>query len=116
MNTADIIILSVIGLSALLSLMRGLVKEVLSLLAWVVAFWLAFRFCGLLADHLAGVIVQAPARVALAFIAILIGSLIAFGLANALINKLLASSGLGPTDKLLGMIFGALREIGRAHV
>ena len=60
MNTADIIILSVIGLSALLSLMRGLVKEVLSLLAWVAAFWLAFRYCGLLADHLSGIVVQAP--------------------------------------------------------
>ena len=66
MNVADIVILSVIGISALMSLIRGLVKEVLSLLAWVVAFWLAFSFSSPLGERLSGVITQAPARIAIA--------------------------------------------------
>lgn len=111
MNVADIVILSVIGLSALLSLLRGLVKEILSLLAWVVAFWVAFRYSGLAADHLSGIVTQAPARVALAFVGLLVSSLVAFGLLNALLNAVLERSGLGPTDKLLGMLFGALRGL-----
>ena len=111
MNVADIVILSVIGISALLSLIRGLVKEVLSLLAWVVAFWLAFSFSSPLGERLSGVITQAPARIAIAFIGLLVGSLIIFGVLNSLIGRLLASSGLGDTDKFLGMLFGALRGV-----
>ena len=44
MNWADITIISIIVLSAVLSLFRGFVREVLSLIAWVVAFWAAMAF------------------------------------------------------------------------
>lgn len=111
MNTADFVILGLIGGSALLSLIRGLVKEVLSLLSWVVSFWLAFTYSHVFAASLIRVIPQEAARIAIAFILILIGSLIAFGLLNMLINRLLRGAGLGDTDRLLGMLFGALRGL-----
>lgn len=111
MNTADFVILGLIGGSALLSLVRGLVKEILSLLSWVVSFWLAFTYCNPLGAGLVRVIPQDAARIAIAFIAILIGGLIGFGLVNMLINRVLRSAGLGDTDKLLGMLFGALRGL-----
>lgn len=111
MNTADFVILGLIGGSALLSLIRGLVKEVLSLLSWVVSFWLAFTYSNAFAALLIRVIPQEAARIAIAFILILIGSLIAFGLLNMLINRLLRGAGLGDTDRLLGMLFGALRGL-----
>ena len=111
MNTADFIILGLIGGSALLSLIRGLVKEVLSLLSWVVSFWLAFTYCNPFGALLVRISPQDAARIAIAFIAILIGGLIGFGVLNMLINRLLRGAGLGDTDKLLGMLFGALRGV-----
>jgi membrane protein required for colicin V production len=111
MNAADIAIAVVLGLSSLLSLLRGLVKEILSLLAWVVAFWVALAYGAHVAQWLDGLITQASARKALAFVVLLIGTLIAFGLLNSLVAKLLSNSGLGDTDKLLGMIFGFLRGL-----
>ncbi|TAN03372.1 MAG: CvpA family protein, partial [Rhodanobacteraceae bacterium] len=44
LNVADITILAVLLISVLIGLMRGLVWEVLSLVRWVAAFWVAFVF------------------------------------------------------------------------
>lgn len=110
-NTADFVILGLIGGSALLSLIRGLVKEILSLVSWVASFWLAFAYFHPFAALLARAIPQEAARIAIAFILILLGSLIGFGLLNMLISRLLRGAGLGDTDRLLGMLFGALRGL-----
>ena len=37
-------ILIIVALSAVISVMRGFVREALSLAAWVAAFWIAFSF------------------------------------------------------------------------
>ena len=111
MNAADIAILAVLGISSLISLMRGLVNEVLSLLAWVVAVWVAFHFCGSAGGLLANFVTQGPLRTGLAFIALLVGSLIVLGLLNRLVGRLVIASGLGGTDKVLGMWFGFLRGL-----
>lgn len=111
MHWADIFILAVVGISALLSLFRGLVREVLSLLAWVVAGWVAFRFAGPASAQLAGLVSVPSVRMALAFIALLIASLLLFGVLNFLIGKLIETTGLGATDRLLGVIFGVARGI-----
>ncbi|MEF1187574.1 CvpA family protein, partial [Vibrio sinaloensis] len=44
MNPLDIVILSVIGLSALISLVRGFAKEALSLVIWFGAFFIASQY------------------------------------------------------------------------
>ena len=46
MQWIDVVILAIIVLSALISVMRGFVKEMLSLVAWVVAFFVAATFYG----------------------------------------------------------------------
>ena len=48
----DIAILALIGVSTVIGLVRGLVREVLSLIAWVAAFWVAIGFAGTLEPHL----------------------------------------------------------------
>lgn len=42
----DYAIMAVIGLSSLISLIRGFVKEALSLVTWFAAFFVASRFFG----------------------------------------------------------------------
>ena len=41
---ADYAILIIIGISALISIVRGFIREALSLLGWIVAIWVSVTF------------------------------------------------------------------------
>ena len=109
MNWADITIICIILLSAVLSLFRGFVREVLSLVAWIVAFWAAMAFWGQVAVMLAPYIAIEIPRMVLSFLAILVGVLLVFGIINFIVGRLMASTGLSGPDRLLGALFGMLR-------
>jgi len=105
----DYALLGVILLSMLIGVLRGLVKEVMSLLGWVLAGWAALQFSTAFAMFLENFVSHDGLRYALAFISLFVGMLVLSMLVNHLVTKLVQLSGLKGIDRVLGSFFGALR-------
>lgn len=110
MATPDIVIATVIVLSALFGLMRGLVREVVSLVVWVGAAISSVVFAGFVADTiLASFDLGRPLRVAMGFALVFIAVLIVGAMAQRILGKLVKSTGLDGTDRVMGLVFGGFR-------
>jgi membrane protein required for colicin V production len=105
----DYIVLAILGVSAFLGLLRGLVKEVLSLIAYVLAFVAAVWWGPTVSVWIATYIDNAMLRTAVAYGAVFIVVLLLVGLANITLSALIKKTGLTPADHGLGGMFGLLR-------
>jgi membrane protein required for colicin V production len=111
MNWADTAILILIALSALISVLRGFVREALSLAGLAAAVWVGLRFGPELGVLLEPHIEVPSARGVAAFVILFVLVLIVGALINHLAGKLVQKSGLSGTDRMIGVLFGVGRGI-----
>jgi len=109
MTWFDYVIIGTITLSALISLLRGFVREAFSLAIWLLAFWISWTFFQDLSMRLEGLIETPTVRLGISFAILMIASLMLGGLVNYLLIQLVEKTGLTGTDRLIGMVFGVAR-------
>jgi membrane protein required for colicin V production len=107
----DLVIIVIVGLSAVTGLFRGLIKEFIALGIWVLAIWAGYKYSQNLTPWLQHYIHDKSIQTMVAFIIILLGVLISGGIINALLGLILRSTGLGSMDKILGAAFGFARGV-----
>lgn len=109
MTVVDVVVIFVIFLSALFSLIRGFVKEAISLATWIIAIWLAATFASKLAAALPNSIESEAVRQAVGFGVLFVLTLMVGGIVNMLVSQVVKKTGLSGADKIFGVAFGVLR-------
>ena len=111
MNWLDYAVLAVFVLSIAWGVWRGLVREVMSLVGWVIAFLAANLFAAPLGEQLPASISRPEYRTLFAFIVIFFLAVIVTTLASIWLAKVMHAAGLGSVDKVFGALFGLLRAL-----
>lgn len=111
MTSFDYIVLGVVLVSCVIGLLRGFVREVLSLLAYMVAFVAAIWWGPGASVWLDTLIENGLLRTLAAYGAVFILALLAVGLLNMALGALVDRTGLTPADHGLGAVFGAVRGL-----
>lgn len=105
----DYAILTIVFLSSIISIMRGFVREAMSLAGLIAAFWLAFTFHQYLASMFANYIEAPSLQLIAAFAVLFVVTLVLTAIVNNIVSKLVKKSGLTGTDRMLGVLFGIAR-------
>jgi membrane protein required for colicin V production len=105
----DLVVLGIVAVSALLAAVRGVTREVLAIVAWVVAAAVAWSFYPLLLptvkQHVSSDTVALVGSIAAIFLIVLV----IVSIITVKISDVVLDSRIGAVDRSLGFLFGAAR-------
>lgn len=111
MTTFDYILLAMLLVSGLVGVLRGLIREALSLVIWVAALWCSARF-GQQAARLFTTLLDEPLwQLWAGRVALFVGVLFAGSILAWIVTYFVRRSVITGTDRVLGMLFGIARGV-----
>ena len=111
MTWFDYTVIAIVGISILMSVIHGLVRELLALASWVVAFVVAQSFAANVASLLPAALENPSLRLLAGFLGVFFAVLIAMTLLAMALSGLIKAAGLGFADRALGAVFGLVRGL-----
>lgn len=107
----DFVIIGVVFISCVISVIRGFVREAISLASWIVSFLIAWNLHGVFATYFKNSIEHQNLRLIVAFFVLFVLSLIVFTIISFFAGKLVERTGLTGADRVIGVIFGFFRGV-----
>lgn len=107
----DWIVAVVLGVSILISLWRGFVREAISLAGWVMAFLVAYIYADEMSSLLSNSIANATGRHVVSIAILFVATLILANILRRLATGFVSATGLSLLDRLLGTAFGLARGV-----
>lgn len=111
MTSFDYAVLTIIGLSVIFSVMRGMVREVLAILGWLAAFYVARTYTNQLLPMMPADIPSESLRVLAAFLVLFLATLLLASLLGIALSAIISKIGLGWLNRMLGALFGIVRGL-----
>ena len=108
-NVLDLIFIVTIIISLIIGIFRGLVREILSLGSWVMAFVMTYLYGSLIAIYINDIFRNVTLSYFLAYIGVFLATLIFMSLISKGIGKIFSLSGLKGIDRVFGGLFGISR-------
>src|ERR1700752_586533 len=106
MTAFDYAALGIAALSVLVSVFRGVVREVMALSSWIGAFLIARYFAPMFSKLVPASFSHPWLRLAVAFAGLMLLSLVVFALVTVALTRIVRRSKLSPWDRALGILFG----------
>ncbi len=111
MATFDYVVLGIVAISLMLGMWRGVVSELIALVAWVMAFMAALEFGADAGKTLFSGFADPVIQVLAGCVLIFVGVLVLMSLIRLAVRSMVKALGLSLSDRLLGMFFGLARGV-----
>lgn len=111
MTSFDYAVLIIIGICIVVSMMRGAVREMLSIIGWFAAFYVAKTYATQLIPLLPQDIPSDALRVLAAFLILFLGVLLVVSLLSIALSSILKKIGLGWLNRFFGALFGFVKGL-----
>lgn len=111
MAVFDYVVIGIVALSLILGLWRGVVGEVIALIAWVAAVMGAVEFGAQTGQAVFAGIADPAVRALAGCVLVFVGVLVAMSLIRLAVREMVKALGMTLSDRLLGMVFGMVRGV-----
>lgn len=111
MTGFDYVVIGIVAVSLLFGLWRGVIGEVIALVAWGVGIFAAIEFGAAVGNSVFTGLSDPAVRTLAGCVVIFVGVLVAMAVLNMVVRSMVKALGLSVSDRILGMIFGLARGV-----